>query len=156
MSGAAAKVAVRKVLGWLKPKNISLFDSIYKTAYASFDYIGDANILKFMKTSAVTDDLKSTGAEPIEVTNGIGGINGLLLTHSEVHGIPCILFMSVIDSYEFTSETFGSYEGAISASGLNSHIAKTSDLTKRGEYKSILKRYNQKKHNIYNLSLIHI
>ncbi|CAI2378695.1 unnamed protein product [Moneuplotes crassus] len=151
ISDKYAKVISRIILSWLKPARIFLFDSMYKTAYASFDYIGDANILKFAKTSTVTDDLSKHGAEPIEVTNGISGLNGSLLTHSEIHRIPCLYLVSIIDSYEYTLETFGSYKGALSlVPAVKSHISKISDLAKRSSYKPTLKKYNQKKHNIYN------
>ena len=45
----SGKAVIRKVLSWLKPKNILLLDSMFKTTYASFEYIEEANILKYMK-----------------------------------------------------------------------------------------------------------
>mmetsp|Transcript_29871 Transcript_29871/g.26422 ORF Transcript_29871/g.26422 Transcript_29871/m.26422 type:complete len:265 (+) Transcript_29871:17-811(+) len=151
LGDVSSKAIIKKILTWLKPQSILLLDSMFKTSYASFDYIGDANIIKYMKSSCVTDDLSKTGAEPVDVTNGISGLNGGLLLHSEIHRVPCVLFLSVIDSYDFTLETFGSYEGILSySSALKSHIKDVSALIKRDNYKPTLKKYNQKKHNIYN------
>lgn len=151
LGGTSSKAVMRKILSWVKPSNILLLDSKFKTAYASFEYISDANIIKYMKSSSVSADLSKTGAEPVDVTNGIGGFNAALLMYSEIHRIPCVLFLSILDSYEFTSETFGSYSGVLDySSALKSHTADIGSLTKRGNYKEVLKRYNRRKNNIFN------
>lgn len=150
LSGRAAKAAIRKILSWLKPKSILLLDSIYKTAYASFEYLSDANVLKFMKTSSAVLE-KSIEAQPVEVTNGIGGVNGILLTHAEIHKIPAVLFMSVLDSYDFTLETYNVYTDVLKQSPDLKALAGGDSLpTVKDVFKPILKKYNTKKHNIYN------
>lgn len=148
---AVSNALKRKLFQWIKPDNILLLDSMFKNSYASFEFISEANILKFMKTSAFKADISQTGAEPIDVTNGIGGLNGSLLMHAEVHKIPCVLFLSILDSYEFTLETFNSYKGALEFSKhLNEYAASIDSLTYKTNYKEVLKRVNRKRHNIYN------
>jgi hypothetical protein len=151
LSERQSHAVMKKLLAWVQPSQIMLFDSMSKTAYASFDFISDANILKYMVTSKCKVDVKELEAEPVEVTNGVSGLNGSLLVHSEIHKIPCILFMSILDSYDLTIETFSSYEKVLKVSkALSAHAKDIDSLPKRKNYKEILKRYNQKKHNIYN------
>ena len=118
------------LLSILKPKRIVCLETLYKTMINHFDF--DSLPFGVLASSSVPQDqIKGLGHGDIKFTSGIGSLCSAFLSYSQMENLQCILFISVIDQYQFSTETFDQFKVLLKFDELRSHLDSIEKLSKK-------------------------
>lgn len=147
----ATNEIVEYVNSILKPSKTLILDSIAKSYVQNyFDF--ETLPLGVLATSEVTkEETKALSSDEVVFKDGVTSLAGGFLSYAQIFKQHAVCLISVIDIYQFGLETFEGFEPALTNyAELGAHATKVSQFRKLADFKTVLTKYNNNDHLIYN------